>query len=54
LLDVDVRGDAQQIAEELTLKDFSPYKVSVMNVASNSLVVKLNLISTEKQNAQEE
>lgn len=53
-LDIDVRGDARQVAEELTLKDFTPYTVDVVNVSQNSLVVKLNLPNMEQQNDQEE
>lgn len=54
VLDIDVRGDAQQVAEELALKDFTPYRVNVVNVSQNSLVVKLNLLNMEQQNDQEE
>jgi len=54
VLDIDVRGDAQQVAEELALKDFTPYQVNVVNVSQNSLVVKLNLLNMEQQNDQEE
>ena len=55
VLDIDVRGDARQVAEELTLKDFTPYKVDVVNVSQNSLVVKLNLLpNMEQKNDQEE
>jgi hypothetical protein len=54
VLDIDVRGDARQIAEELTLKDFTPYKIDVVNVSQNSLVVKLNLPTMEQKNDQEE
>ncbi|NOX38196.1 MAG: hypothetical protein GXO78_11755 [Calditrichaeota bacterium] len=41
LLDVEVTGKASQIAEELALKDFSPYRVEILNVSQNSLVIKL-------------
>ncbi len=41
LLDVEVTGKASQIAEELVLKDFSPYRVEVLNVSQNALVIKL-------------
>lgn len=54
VLDIDVRGDARQLAEELTLKDFTPYKIDVVNVSQNSLVVKLNLPNMEQKNDQEE
>ncbi len=41
LLDVEVTGKASQVAEELSLKDFSPYHVDILNVSQNSLVIKL-------------
>lgn len=42
LFDLDVRGSANQIAEELALKDFSPYRVEVISVTQNTIVAKLN------------
>jgi hypothetical protein len=54
LFDVDVRGDAQHLAEELTLKDFEPYRINVVNVSQNSLIVKLSLKTMEQQNDSEE
>jgi len=41
LFDLDVKGTANQIAEELTLKDLSPYTVEVINVTQNTIVAKL-------------
>lgn len=48
LLDLDVRASASQIADELGRKDFSPYRVQVVNFSQNYLVVKLSLIQTEQ------
>lgn len=48
LLDLDVRGNASQVADELGRKDFSPYRVQVVNFSQNYLVVKLSLIQTEQ------
>jgi hypothetical protein len=54
VFDIDVRGDAQFVAEELTLKDFDPYQINVVSVSQNSLVIKLSLKMMEQQNAIEE
>lgn len=43
LLDVEVQGNANQVAEELSLKDFSPYQITVENVTANSIVITINL-----------
>ncbi|NIV72826.1 hypothetical protein GWN26_13100 [Candidatus Saccharibacteria bacterium] len=43
ILDVDVKGSANQVAEELVLKDFSPYRVDIVNTTQNAIVVKLGL-----------
>lgn len=48
LLDLDVRANASQVADELGRKDFSPYRVQVVNFSQNYLVIKLNLIQTEQ------
>lgn len=39
--ELDVKGSANQIAEEMAVKDFSPYKVEVLNVSQNTIVAKL-------------
>ncbi len=49
LFDLDVRGTANQVAEELVMKDFSPYTIEVVNVTQNTIVAKLG-----KQTIQEE
>jgi len=49
LFDLDVRGTANQVAEELVMKDFSPYTIEVVNVTQNTIVARLG-----KQNIQEE
>ena len=49
LFDLDVRGTANQVAEELVMKDFSPYTIEVINVTQNTIVAKLG-----KQTIQEE
>jgi len=41
LFDLDVKGTANQIAEELTMKDLSPFTVEVINVTQNTIVAKL-------------
>lgn len=41
VLDLDLKGDANQVAEELVLKDFSPYQVEVVNVSQNIVSVKV-------------
>jgi hypothetical protein len=41
LFDLDVKGTANQIAEELTIKDLSPFTVEVINVTQNTIVAKL-------------
>lgn len=48
LLDLDVRANASQVADELGRKDFSPYRIQVVNFSQNYLVIKLNLIQTEQ------
>jgi hypothetical protein len=49
LFDLDVRGTANQVAEELVMKDFSPYTIEVINVTQNTIVARLG-----KQTIQEE
>jgi hypothetical protein len=49
LFDLDVRGTANQVAEELVMKDFSPYTIEVVNVTQNTIVARLG-----KQTIQEE
>jgi hypothetical protein len=49
LFDLDVRGTANQVAEELAMKDFSPYTIEVINVTQNTITAKL-----AKQNLQED
>lgn len=39
--DLDVKGTANQVAEELAMKDFSPYAVEIINVTQNTIVAKL-------------
>ncbi len=39
--EMEVRGNANQVAEELVMKDLSPYKIEVMNVTQNTIVAKL-------------
>ncbi len=47
LFDLDVRGNANQIAEELVMKDFSPYKIEVVNVTQNTIVARMNKTMVE-------
>jgi hypothetical protein len=49
LFDLDVRGTANQVAEELVMKDFSPYSIEVVNVTQNTIIARLG-----KQTIQEE
>ncbi len=49
LFDLDVRGTANQVAEELVLKDFSPYVIEVLNVTQNTIVARVG-----KSNLQED
>lgn len=42
VLDMDVRGDANQVASELAGKDFSPFDVEVVSVSQNAIAVKLH------------
>lgn len=41
LFDLDVRGNASKVAEEMALKDFSPYRIEVVNVTQNTIVAKM-------------
>ncbi len=41
LFELDVRGTASGIAEELVMKDLSPYSIEVINVTQNTIVAKL-------------
>ncbi len=41
LFDIDVRGTANQVAEELAIKDFSPYAIEVINVTQNTITAKV-------------
>ncbi|RMF62113.1 MAG: hypothetical protein D6748_00170 [Calditrichaeota bacterium] len=43
LLELETRGTTNQIAEELVLKDFSPYQVQVVNTTANAIIIKLSL-----------
>ncbi|MFZ0389873.1 MAG: hypothetical protein WAN36_05390 [Calditrichia bacterium] len=42
LFDLAVTGSANQVAEELIMKDFSPFKIEVMNISQNTIVAKIN------------
>ena len=41
LFDLDVKGTANQVAEELVVKDFSPYTIEVVNVTQNAVIAKI-------------
>jgi hypothetical protein len=41
LFDLDVRGTAAKVAEEMVLKDFSPYTIEIINVTQNTIVAKM-------------
>ncbi len=41
VLDIDVKGNANQVAEELAAKNFAPYQVEVVNVSQNTVSVKV-------------
>lgn len=43
LLELEVRGSTNQVAEELVTKDFTPYQVQVVNTSANSIVIKLSM-----------
>ncbi|MCB9088650.1 MAG: hypothetical protein H6628_10100 [Calditrichae bacterium] len=47
LLELEARASTNQIAEELALKDFSPYQVEIINVSQNMIVVKLNMAADQ-------
>ncbi|MCB0259662.1 MAG: hypothetical protein KDE62_08080, partial [Calditrichaeota bacterium] len=47
LLELEARASTNQIAEELALKDFSPYQVEIINVSQNMIVVKLNMAANQ-------
>lgn len=47
LLDVDVKGSANQLAEELAVKDFNPYKVDIVNLAQNTIVLKMSIRASQ-------
>lgn len=49
LLDMDVSGTASQVAEEMALKDFSPYSVEVVSVTQNTIVAKMIQTTQEEQ-----
>ncbi|MBN2364768.1 MAG: DUF2066 domain-containing protein [Calditrichaeota bacterium] len=49
LFDLDVRGNANQVAEEMVLKDFNPYKIEVLNVTQNTIIARVS-----KTNSQED
>ncbi len=52
LFDLDVRGTANQVAEELVVKDFSPYTIEVVNVTQNAIVAKIVKPTTQEENVQ--
>jgi len=39
--EMEIRGNANQVAEEMVMKDLSPYKIEVINVTQNTIVAKL-------------
>lgn len=41
IFEMEVRGNANQVAEEMVMKDLSPYKIEVINVTQNTIVAKL-------------
>lgn len=41
VLELEVKGSANKVAEELALKDFSPYSVEVVNVTQNTIIANL-------------
>lgn len=52
LFDLDVRGTANQVAEELVVKDFSPYTIEVVNVTQNAIVAKIIKPTTQEETVQ--
>lgn len=52
LFDLDVRGTANQIAEELAIKDFSPYKIEVVSVTQNTIVANMRNINSQEGQSQ--
>ncbi len=52
LFDLDVRGTANQVAEELVVKDFSPYTIEVVNVTQNAIVAKIVKPTTQEETVQ--
>ncbi|GAB4369084.1 MAG: hypothetical protein Kow0042_10600 [Calditrichia bacterium] len=53
VFDLDVRGNANQVAEEMALKDFSPYRIRIVNVTQNTIVAKLLTNETNRDEGME-
>jgi hypothetical protein len=49
LFDLDVRGTANQVAEELAVKDFSPYTIEVVNVTQNAVIAKIVIPTVQEE-----
>jgi hypothetical protein len=49
MFELEVKGNANSVAEEMVLKDFSPYFIEVLNVTQNTIVAKLGKINESKE-----
>ncbi len=47
LLDIELKGNANQLAEELAVKSFDPYNVDIVNVSQNTIVLKLGMTASQ-------
>ena len=45
LFELEVKGSANSVAEEMALKDFSPYQIEVINVTQNTIIAKLGKLN---------
>jgi hypothetical protein len=48
VFELEVKGSATSVAEELALKDFSPYQIEVVNVTQNTIIAKLSKINVQE------
>jgi hypothetical protein len=51
LFDLDVRGTATQVAEELVMKDFAPYTIEVISVTQNTIIASLGKQTIEEESS---
>lgn len=48
VFELEVKGSATSVAEEMALKDFSPYRIEVINVTQNTIIAKLEKINIQE------